>query len=348
MTPSARVRSAGASSRSNLQDSLTRHSASALVPAVLALSFAFESATAASAPPPDDPRESPSSAEALKKLSVEELLNIEVTSVSKRPQKLSEAAAAIQVITGDDIGRSGASSFPEALRLADNLIVTQGTSASWSVSARGFNAAVSNKLLVLIDGRSVYTPLFSGVIWNMQDYLLDDIDRIEVISGPGGTLWGANAVNGVINITSKNARDTQGLYAEMGGGIESQDFIGVRYGGMLAPNVYFRVYGKYFDRAAEVLLRWQQRSGFLESHSRRLSHRRGRNGARHADAFKAMSTRATPTFHPTPRARRAAATCSAAGRTPCQMMLTRPCRCITTGRTSGLPFPPADPFPRAR
>jgi iron complex outermembrane receptor protein len=220
---------------------------------VLALTFALESAAAASAPSEDNPLARPSSADALKKLSVEELLNIEVTSVSKRPQRLSEAAAAIRVITGDDIGRSGASSFPEALRLADNLIVTQGTSASWSVSARGFNAAVSNKLLVLIDGRSVYTPLFSGVIWNMQDYLLDDIDRIEVISGPGGTLWGANAVNGVINITSKDARDTQGLYAEMGGGIESQDFIGVRYGGTLAPNVYFRVYGKYFDRAAEVL-----------------------------------------------------------------------------------------------
>jgi iron complex outermembrane receptor protein len=253
MNPSAGVGSADASSRTNLQDSFTLHWASALFLALLALSLAIESAAAASAPPEDNARKSLSSAAALKKLSVEELLNIEVTSVSKRPQKLAEAAAAIQVITGDDIARSGASSFPEAMRRADNLIVAQGTSASWSLSARGFNAAVSNKLLVLIDGRSVYTPLFSGVIWNMQDYLLDDIDRIEVISGPGGTLWGANAVNGVINITSKNARETQGLYAEIGGGIESQEFAGARYGATLAPNVYFRVYGKYFDRAAEVL-----------------------------------------------------------------------------------------------
>jgi len=193
-------------------------------------------------PPPD----------ALKKLSIEELMDLNVTSVAKQPEPYGQAPAAIQVITSEEIHRSGASSIPEALRLSDNLDVAQVTSSSWDISARGFNSSVSDKLLVLIDGRSVYTPLFSGVIWSMQDYLLEDIDRIEVVSGPGGTLWGANAVNGVINITSKSAKDTQGLYMEAGGGTWLQDFTGVRYGGMLASNVYYRVYEKYFDRGSEV------------------------------------------------------------------------------------------------
>jgi iron complex outermembrane receptor protein len=173
--------------------------------------------------------------------------------VAKQPQPLKQAPAAIQVVTGEDIRRSGASSIPEALRLADNLDVAQLSSSQWDISARGFNTSgFSDKLLVLMDGRSLYTPLLAGVIWNMQDYLLEDIDRIEVISGPGGTLWGANAVNGVINITSKSAKDTQGLYTEAGGGNWLEDFVGVRYGGTLATNVYYRVYGKYFDRGAEV------------------------------------------------------------------------------------------------
>jgi iron complex outermembrane receptor protein len=189
---------------------------------------------------------------ALKKLSVEELMNLDVTSVAKEPQPYGQAPAAIQVVTGDDIRRAGASSIPEALRLADNLDVAQQNSHDWAISARGFNAGLANKLLVLMDGRAIYTPLFSGVFWNAQDYLLEDIDRIEVISGPGGTLWGANAVNGVINITSKSAKDTQGLYVEAGGGTWLQDFTGVRYGGTLASNVYYRVYGKYFDRGDEV------------------------------------------------------------------------------------------------
>ena len=179
-------------------------------------------------------------------------MDLRVTSVSRQAEPYSTAAAALQVVTGDDIRRYGASSFPEALRLADNLDVAQRSSASWAISARGFNASVGNKLLVLMDGRTVYTPLLSGVIWNVQDYLLQDIDRIEVISGPGGTLWGANAVNGVINITSKDARDTQGMYVEAGGGTWLEDFAAIRYGGTLATNVYYRVYGKYFDRGAEV------------------------------------------------------------------------------------------------
>ncbi len=188
----------------------------------------------------------------LKKMSLEELMNLDVTSVSRQPEPYGQAPAAIEVITQDEIRRSGASSIPEALRLADNLEVAQKNSHDWGISARGFNTDLANKLLVLMDGRTLYTPLFSGVFWNVQDYLLEDIDRIEVISGPGGTLWGANAVNGVINITTKSARDTQGLYVEGGGGTELRYFTGARYGGTLASNVYYRVYGKYFDRGNEV------------------------------------------------------------------------------------------------
>ena len=143
-----------------------------------------------------------SSPGALKKLSLEQLMDLDVTSVSKQPEPYAQAPAAIDVITNDEIRRSGVSSLPEALRLADNLDVAQSSSSTWNISARGFNAGNANKLLVLIDGRSVYTPLDSGVFWNAQDTLLADVDRIEVVSGPGGTLWGANAVNGVININT--------------------------------------------------------------------------------------------------------------------------------------------------
>src|ERR1700732_3037002 len=206
----------------------------------------------------------------LKQLNVEDLMNVQVTSVARRPEKLIDAASAIQVITQEDIRRSGSTSIPEALRLADNLQVAQKNSHDWAISARGFNTALANKLLVMIDGRTVYTPLYSGVFWDVQDYLLEDIDRIEVISGPGGTLWGANAVNGVINIITKSPADTQGLYAEAGGGSEPHAFAGARYGGVLAPDVNFRVYGKYFDRGDEVLANgnpesdsWRQgRAGF--------------------------------------------------------------------------------------
>ena len=207
----------------------------------------------------------------LKQLNVEDLMNVEVTSVSRHPEKLLAAASAIQVITQEDIRRSGATSIPEALRLADNLQVAQKNSHDWAISARGFNTELANKLLVMIDGRTVYTPLFSGVFWDVQDYLLEDIDRIEVISGPGGALWGANAVNGVINIITKSAADTQGLYAEAGGGSQPQGFAGVRYGGALAPGTQFRVYGKYIDRGDEVLA-----SGNSESDA----WRQGRGGFR--------------------------------------------------------------------
>lgn len=186
--------------------------------------------------------------EVLKGKSIEELLALQVTSVSRKPEKLSEAASAITVITQEDIHRSGATSLPQALRLAPNLQVAQVDAHQWAISARGFNSTTANKLLVLIDGRSVYTPLFSGVFWDVQDTFLEDVDRIEVISGPGATLWGANAVNGVINILTKSARDTQGLLLYGGGGTEERAFGGVRYGGQLGTNAYYRIYAKYFNR----------------------------------------------------------------------------------------------------
>jgi len=187
----------------------------------------------------------PGDIEALKQMSVEDLVNVEVTSVSKEPEKLLDAPSAIQVITDDDIQRSGATSIPEALRLADNLEVTQKDTNDWGISARGFNTNLADKLLVLMDGRAIYSPLYGGVVWNVQDYLLEDIDRIEVISGPGGTLWGANAVNGVINITTKSAKDTQGAYVMESAGNYLEDQTAVRYGGIIAPNVFYRVYAEY-------------------------------------------------------------------------------------------------------
>jgi iron complex outermembrane receptor protein len=193
------------------------------------------------------------SAEALKKLSIEQLMNLQVTSVSKRPERLSRTASAIQVITQEDIRRAGASSLAEALRLASNLQVAQVDSRQWAISARGFNSTTANKLLVLIDGRTVYTPLFSGVFWDVQEVPLADIDRIEVISGPGATLWGSNAVNGVINVITKGVKDTQGFLLTGGGGNEQRGFGTVRYGAALGSTVRARLYGRGFGRAASAL-----------------------------------------------------------------------------------------------
>ena len=167
-------------------------------------------------------REPPQTVLEFKKLSVQELMDIEVTSVSKSVEHLGGAAAAIAVVTSEDIRRSGATSVPEALRMVPGLHVARQSSDNWAVSARGFNSINSEKLLVLSDTRSIYTPLFSGVFWDAQDYLMQDIDRIEVIRGPGATLWGANAVNGVINITTKSAKNTQGLYVEANAGMERE------------------------------------------------------------------------------------------------------------------------------
>jgi iron complex outermembrane receptor protein len=186
----------------------------------------------------------------LTELSLEELMNVEVTSVAKKAQPLSGAAAAVYVITQEDIRRSGATSIAEAIRMAPGVDVARFDSNKWAISARGFNTLFSNKLLVLIDGRTVYTPLFAGVFWDVQDTLLEDIERIEVIRGPGGTLWGANAVNGVINIITKHAKDTQGGLLTGGGGTEERGFGAARYGVSLGNGVFVRAYAKYFDRSS--------------------------------------------------------------------------------------------------
>jgi iron complex outermembrane recepter protein len=189
----------------------------------------------------------------LKKLSVEELMNIEVTLASRTPQKLTGSASAIQVLTGEDIRCSGATNIPEALRLVPNVQVAQITASAWIISARGFNTIFANKLLVMIDGRTVYTPLFGGVIWEQQNVVLEDVDRIEIVSGPGGTLWGANAVNGVINIVTKGAKNTQGLYAMASAGTFIKDMAELRYGGKIGEKIFYRVYGQHFDRKQTTL-----------------------------------------------------------------------------------------------
>jgi iron complex outermembrane receptor protein len=182
----------------------------------------------------------------LAELSIEELGNIQITSVSRHAERLSDAPAAIFVITGEDIRRSGATRLPEALRLAPNLEVARSSASSYAISARGFNNTIANKLLVLIDGRTVYTPLFSGVFWDAQDVMLEDVERIEVISGPGATLWGANAVNGVINVITRRASDTQGAFAYGRAGSLERG-LGARYGGAMGEGGSYRVYGRSFD-----------------------------------------------------------------------------------------------------
>ena len=180
-------------------------------------------------------------------LSLEQLTKITVTSASRREETLVEAPASLFVITADDIRRSGALTIPEALRLAPNLHVARADANQYVISARGFSDILTNKLLVLIDGRTVYTPLFSGVFWEAQDTFLSDVDRIEVISGPGTTLWGANAVNGVINVITKKASETQGTYARLGAGSDER-VAGIRYGGALGDAGHYRAYVKYVAR----------------------------------------------------------------------------------------------------
>ena len=183
----------------------------------------------------------------LLELSIEELGEIEVTSASRRAEPLAATAAAIFVITAEDIRRSGATSIPEALRLAPGLQVARIDSRRWAITARGFGGEFSNKLLVLMDGRSVYTPVHSGVNWEFQDTLLQDIERIEVIRGPGAAQWGANAVNGVINIITRSSHDTHGGVVTAAVGSE-QDLIAGRWGDSLGENASYRAYGKYFKR----------------------------------------------------------------------------------------------------
>jgi iron complex outermembrane receptor protein len=177
--------------------------------------------------------------------SIADLTNLKVSSVSKVSEESFHSPAAIYVITSEDIKRSGATILPEILRFAPGIEVAQISANKWAVSARGFTDQLSNKLLVLMDGRSVYSPDFSGVYWEIQDTLLEDIDRIEIIRGPGAALWGANAVNGVINIITKKAKDTQGTYLSQGIGTATQNITEGRFGGKTGDSVYYRSYAKY-------------------------------------------------------------------------------------------------------
>jgi iron complex outermembrane receptor protein len=187
----------------------------------------------------------------LKRLDIEQLTNVEVTTVTRGPQPLSRSAAAVAVVTHQEITSSGAMSVPEAIRYVPGLHVAQQTANLWAVSSRGFASTNSPDLLVLSDGRSIYTPLFSGVFWDVQDYVMRDIDRIEVVRGPGAALWGSNAVNGVINIITKSAEDTQGALLEAGSGTQERARVAAQYGGEAGNHVYYRVFGKYQDHAPE-------------------------------------------------------------------------------------------------
>lgn len=197
------------------------------------------------------------------KTPLEDLLNIEVTSVSKRPEQVRGAAAAVYVLTGEEIQRAGVRTIPDALRLVPGVQVAAIDANKSAVSIRGFNSRTSNKLLVLIDGRTVYDPLFSGVLWEATHVMLEDIDRIEVIRGPGGTVWGSNAVNGIINIITKNARETVGTYAAAGGGSEERYFASARQGAEISDETFGRVFADFYRRD----------SGYLEEGADDDSHR---------------------------------------------------------------------------
>lgn len=203
-------------------------------------------------------------------LSIEELMNVKVTLVSKRAQKLSSAAAAAFVITNEDLVRSGITSVPEVLRLVPGMQVAHIDANKWAITSRGFNSRFANKLLVLVDGRSVYTPLFSGVHWDVQDVPLYDVHQIEVIRGPGGALWGANAINGIINIITKEAKETSGGYFEGEFGSRSHRGGALRYGGALFDGMYYRAYVKGFaegdyeaSSTGEANDRWEMFKGGL-------------------------------------------------------------------------------------
>ena len=184
----------------------------------------------------------------LTSISIEDLMNLNVTSVSRKEQKLASSATAIFVVTKEDIRRSGVTSIPDALRMVPGLEVARIDGNKWAISSRGFNGRFASKMLVQMDGRTVYTPLFSGVFWDQQDTLLEDVERIEIIRGPGATMWGANAVNGIINIITKKADDTAGGLVTAGGGTLERAFGGLRYGTSLGSSADGRFYLKYQER----------------------------------------------------------------------------------------------------
>jgi iron complex outermembrane recepter protein len=187
----------------------------------------------------------------VKKLSLEQLGNIEVTTASKEPEEVRKTAAAVFVITHDDIERSGATNIPEALRLAPGVEVARIDGNKWAIGIRGFGSRLSRSVLVLIDGRTVYTTLFAGTYWEVQNMVMDDIDRIEIIRGPGGTIWGPNAVDGVINVISKDSKDTHGTLASVGGGNVEQGFASLRSGASSGQHLNYRVSGTGFNRSSE-------------------------------------------------------------------------------------------------
>jgi iron complex outermembrane receptor protein len=189
-------------------------------------------------------------AQDLKRLSIEELAEVDVTSVSRRVERLSDTAAAVSVVRQDDIRRTGVTTLAEAMRLADGVDVARFDGRTWAISARGFNISTANKLLVLIDGRTVYSPLFAGTFWDVHDTVMADVDRIEVIRGPGGTIWGTNAVNGVVNVITKDASATRGSSVLVSGGTEEHLIASARYGDRLGSAGSYRIYGKYRQRDA--------------------------------------------------------------------------------------------------
>jgi len=186
----------------------------------------------------------------LTELTLEQLMNVEVTSASRKEQKQSEIAAAVYVITQEDIKRSGVTTIADALRMAPGLMVARIDANQWAITSRGFNSHYANKLQVLVDGRSVYSPLFAGVYWESLNELLADIDRIEVIRGPGAALWGANAVNGVINIITRHTSQTLGGLLMGTVGTEQRGLAVARYGAAAGPSFHYRLYGRYFLRDA--------------------------------------------------------------------------------------------------
>jgi iron complex outermembrane receptor protein len=188
----------------------------------------------------------------LANMDISQLMQVKV-SILGPSTSVSQTPAAVAVVTQDQIQRSGAMNLPEALRLVPGLDVAQVDASQWAVSARGFNDTFADKLLVLQDGRDLYTPLYSGVFWDVSETMLEDIDQIEVVRGPGATLWGANAMNGVINVITKSAADTQGLLASAGGGNQEQAFANARYGGVIGSNLFYRVYGTYENHDATVM-----------------------------------------------------------------------------------------------
>lgn len=206
-------------------------------------------ATASARQPPATPPPESTVAQELKRLSIEELAELDVTSVSRRVERLAQTAAAVSVVRQEDIRRTGVTTLAEAMRLADGVDVARSDGRTWNVTARGFNIVTANKLLVLMDGRTLYSPLFAGTFWDVQDTVLNDIDRIEVIRGPGGTIWGANAVNGVINIITKDASVTRGTHVLVSAGDESV-VTTARYGAEFASGGSYRIYGKYRSQGA--------------------------------------------------------------------------------------------------